>query len=407
MKEKQRQEIETLQNLQDNIEKNEKRIKELIEEEQNLKEFLKNFEGKPLGLSESTKIYEEKQSELETLKEKLSEVIKEKENLEKNSEDLDEIKAQSKALKQEIKAMISQKENLENLKNLHLTESKNNLAEDIELQKRMINDLNEIISTKESELIELEKNHIFKLKQKTAIYMANNFINFTRIAFQKFRFILSHSGHQKKVEEDIQSNNPIVVSANKCISDQTWPKEKLFSFIDDMMADKYKLDSLCLKENKFPKPLPEHLVSYMKSLYQDQNEASKNCSMLINCIVEESSNDNMCLIIKKMLQLSKESLPYHFVIFLTIAIHDFETLKNPFSGQAMLLDIFNKLETYIDEKQDIRIKLSSQLKPSTVSDEEYIFFLLGHKLNQINAEFTEICDSPDTFLEVAETELKV
>ena len=405
MKDKQRQAAELLQYLQDTIASNKIKFKELTEERVELKQSLSSFDGKLQGISKTTEIHQERTKEVLELEEKIRECRMEIEEL-SIEEDVDQLKSESKKLKKELNDKENQKLYLETILLASQEESKRKLEEDMKLKQMMIDDLSQELAEKNKHMQDLKIEQNNERKEQVIIRIISDCRSRIYFSFTKWK-VSKYIAEMQKVQEEIAISNPVMAIAQKHNATVSWDKHRLYSFFNELMSEKYKADLQCEENNKFPVPLHDYLINYLRANADDEADADQQIAMMAHCILAESETDPLFNILKKMIHLAKDSLPYHIVYFLTSAFGDFNQVKDTLTGQVLLVNVIPIIEQYIDGNLEIASKLLHAMKPPQMSDEDFVLLMLKLSLQKTDQQFTELCDSPDTFLDIAKNELKV
>ena len=203
-----------------------------------------------------------------------------------------------------------------------------------------------------------------------------------------------------EAEEMINSENLIVLKQNplnnfntsQCSEAKPIELLTVFRFCEEMLDKKYDVDLVSLKTNRPPESIPDFFINYLNRYYGlkklAQNFMSQILVSLKNLYDENHSYaKTMC----KLLQIyDPDPIPTQLAVFLTKARSKLQSI----SGKKQQKGSTKLDEVHLDEAMKLiyalletdkfsRSRALLYLKPSSLTEEEYLMFRIGHKINRM------------------------
>lgn len=406
MKDKERRDAEEYQNLQDTIEMLNTEISSYTKEKLNLENYLQNFDQNLQSLSQTTSLYNSKCSEFQDLELAIEAEVNESLIIE-NPNDIEELKTQNQKLNDDIFELKSQLTYLESLQNARCEELKNSINEEILRKESMVKDLEIEVLEKEEEFRKSDKSFKEKIMGQMALRIIASLKDTPKSVLNKWNLSGGTTEKKIKVEDEVKVANPFMSAYGKFPDAEPWDSVKLNGFFDDLIAEKMKQDTIRLKDDGIPLQLHTFLLAYIKNLYDLTGDTEKQIASLMVTIVPESTPDPLASIIRRMLGLSRDCFPYHFVYFLTSSINDFNTFKDKSQDTIHFDKAIELIDSYVSGNKILGAKILFAMRPQSISIEDYVLFHLKKELSKLSYEFTQLCDSSQHFIDVATNELNV
>jgi myosin heavy subunit len=395
MKDEQRKKAEEMQNLQDSIVKNKTKILELTEKKEDLQENLKKFGKNMQSYEETLQILNEKTSDLEKLQKELEEINEKVTSHSHNHLEMETLKKRKSCLAGEVGDLSGQINYLLDLQKRANEESAKKDEEEMKLRLAMIKELQEEIQFKSQQMEKISEMYVNDLRSQVAQNLIQRFKEIPKAFLMKWKIFAISKG--EKVESN-ENRNIITQVMTKVKTENSWEKQRFLTFFIKFLSEKYKKDEQALKESKLPMPINEFLEIYMKTLYDEDWEVQ--CKMMLNLITSDITDD-LFNIMKSLTGLSKDHISYTFSLFLPEALHYFETNKTFGSETVSFESIFTLVESFTENKREVMVPLLYKMKSEGITDENYVLHMLKIKLNKLGMQFTDYCDSAESFMDVA------
>lgn len=402
MKDEQRKKAEEMQSLQDTITLNKEKIINLTEKQEELKETLKQY-------GENAQSYDETQNTLNEKRESLNQLLQEIDELnEKVSQDphdhteMEALKKRKSFLAGEVGELNSQIEYLADLQRRANEESAKKNEEEMKLRITMIKELQEEIESKSQQMQKIDQIYVNDLRNQVSINIIQKFKEIPKQYLWKWKLNASKKGDKK--QDNSETKKTIFSIMNKVKIETSWEKPRLIGFFNKLVSEKYKKDEQLLKENKLPLPVHEFLEGFLKNLYEDQWEIQ--CKMMLNTLMSDTNNE-LFASIRSMIGLSKDNFSYYFSLFLIEALHYFDMNKTHSTETVSFENVANLVESFTENKREVMIPVLYGMKSETMKNEDYVLYMLKLKLGKLGKQFTDYCDSADSFMDVAKTDFEL
>ena len=108
-----------------------------------------------------------------------------------------------------------------------------------------------------------------------------------------------------------------------------------------------------------------------------------------------------------MIGLSKDNFSYYFSLFLIEALHYFDMNKTHSTETVSFENVANLVESFTENKREVMIPVLYGMKSETMKNEDYVLYMLKLKLGKLGKQFTDYCDSADSFMDVAKTDFEL
>ena len=403
MKDEQRKKAEEMQLLQDTVALNKAKIVSLNEEKEDLQHDLSKY-----GKSNSG--FEETQNEITQKEELLGKLKKELEDLQSAINDhkadpyeMEILKKRKSFMNSEVQDMNKQVEYLNDLQRLAAEESTKKNEESLLLRNEMIQELKEEIAQKTAQMVKINQMYVNDLKNQIALNIVHQYEEHLKSCIRVWNLNASKMTETQQSEgQEARKSFHRMVSNVK--TDSVWDRIKLLNFFSQFLSEKLKEDKAALSKNKLPIPLHEFIEPYLKTIYSE--DCNIQCRQMMNTLLSDTQ-DPLFQTFKSMLSLSKEPFSYSFSLFLTEASYSFDLSKNPITDSVPFDKAIELVEAYSENNKEVIIPTLYRMKPETMSNEEYVLLMLKLNLKKIGKSFTDLCDSPDLFMEVSKKDLEL
>ena len=383
------------------IKENEKIINNLIEAKAELKQ---EIEITHKSVETLLKLEEEYNSKLKDAAEhrKILENLNEEIATLKSFPSSSELKKQNRELKNKIAFLQQKIIEFEDIRLNIINEREQKKQEELKKKLSRVSSLELKIKVNKEQIVKVEKSSSARMKKHIVIRLVNSLKNLMEFAFRVWRFQFSQYRitFSNTDEDDISIGNSFLVANSHYKNAVPWEPEKLYDFIDEFMKEKIRHDNARLKTKRIPKPVDKNLKVYMKSIYKSTNETEKSINMMIKALLMEEKKSGIALVLKKMLQISSDGIPYHISYLISRLWFEFDQIKcvSPNENEALLVDIFSLIDDIIEDNSlDAGPKLAQLIRPENMSKKQYFLLAMKLKFENFECEFPENCSLFENF----------
>jgi hypothetical protein len=381
-------------------------INKLLQEKEIARNALYNANEQDTEFNNALEKYKEKVRELREIETFINSLSEDLLKL-KSQNNLNELKTENKILKATILSLSDQIDKLKAEKTqADILRQKNyKLIEKISI----IDDLKQNIKFNQEKISIVEKDSTEKIKKQVIIRLIQSFKNLKILSFRtwkdcvvKLKFIASST-------DNVPLKNSSLISIEEYKAAVPWKTDKLYDFIDELMKEKYLDDTGRLKNQKLPKAMDKFIKIYMKQIYKSTNETEREIHMMVKSLVMQENLNKIASIIKKMIKIDENELPYHIIVLITMAWNEFDNIKITYPSQdnAFASDIFAIIEDYAEDNEKAGQTLAKKINKKNIPEDEYILLMFKYKFGKLIKESMQYANNPEDFIELAINKLKL
>lgn len=228
----------------------------------------------------------------------------------------------------------------------------------------------------------------------------------------------------KAADQFIATQKEIILNSDHCLMKFTdfqgvkpLDVNKLFKFLEEMMDKKYEIDLKDINDGMLPMSFPDFVYNFIIGIFGIQKSAERHiCRILLTLKNLAAEKSQYAKFFCQLFQVfSPDPIFYDFSIFLTRTRYDFQSIiyklekkvlsqgqkifkisKNkPLEillkgGLASLSDAVDLLICIFEQNKALGMLALQKIKPSKISLEEFIAFLICQKVARMNMSIESI-----------------